>query len=69
MADQQQDTFFSPTTHPPSADEILNDLITALEVVMLTRPKPAATLLLEAVQLRIHRIQRHAARRTREASR
>jgi hypothetical protein len=55
----------SATSQHPEPDEILADLITALEVVMLRRPKAARPLLLEATQARVARIQQSARREVR----
>lgn len=50
----------------PQADEVLDDLITALEFVMQRRPKAARALLLEATQVRIAQIQQRTRRRVRQ---
>ncbi len=54
-----------PAKNSASTDQILDDLATALEVVMSRHAKATSVLLLEAVQLKIARIQRRAARQLR----
>ncbi len=49
----------------PQPDEILGDLLTALEHMMLTRGKVVTPLLLAAVQHRVHVIQQRARRQVR----
>ena len=47
----------------PQADEVLDDLITAIEFVMQRRPKAVRALLLEATQVRVARIRQRTRRR------
>jgi hypothetical protein len=47
----------------PQADEVLDDLIMAIEFVMQRRPKAVRALLLEATQVRIALIQQRIRRR------
>ena len=54
----------APTTaQSDSPDQVLDDLITALEFVMQRRPKTVAILLTQTVQARVRHIQKHAAKR------
>jgi hypothetical protein len=50
-------------SQPSSPDPILDDLLAALEHLMLTRGKIVTPLLLETVQARVHRIQQHPRKR------
>jgi hypothetical protein len=45
---------------PPESDEILDDLLAALEHLMRTRPKAVAQLHVQAVQARVCLIPTHA---------
>jgi hypothetical protein len=63
--DQLNTQSYQPS-NKPQADEVLDDLITALEFVMLRRPKAVRALLLEATQGRVARIQQRTRRRVRQ---
>jgi hypothetical protein len=64
LVDQLSQSTDQPSVSPqPDTDEIPNDLISALECVMARYSKPASVLLLEAVQMKIARIQHRTARR------
>ena len=60
--DQLNTQFYQPS-NKPQADEVLDDLITALEFVMHRRPKAVRALLLEATQVRVALIQQRTRRR------